>query len=71
MSAIASVVLCGEECQAWHSKQFIADLLGVGLSTVYVYARKRGLPESKFGRIYCPDFREWYRDEEEEEEEEE
>lgn len=68
MSSVESVVLCPNDCQAWHSKQFIADRMGVALSTVYTYVRKRGLPESKFGRIYCPEFREWYRDEESEEE---
>lgn len=53
------VQLCPPTCVKYHSKQFVADLFGVHVSTVYVYTQK-GLQTNRHGMIYCPWIRQYY-----------
>lgn len=53
------VKLCPRDCEFWHSKEDVADILGVSLATVYNYI-KDGLKEGRRGTIYCPWIREYW-----------
>jgi hypothetical protein len=54
-----SIKLHPETCEYWHTKEQVAEILNVSVTTIYAYIRN-GLRVGRHGTIYCPWIRDYY-----------